>query len=57
MTLLSSRQITQRAPENLMQALETVPGVNQVSEGHASVPAIRGLARGRTLLLDRRRHA
>ena len=34
-----------------MQALETVPGVNQVSEGHASVPAIRGLARGRTLLL------
>ncbi len=51
MTLLSSRQITQRAPENLMQALETVPGVNQVSEGHASVPAIRGLARGRTLLL------
>jgi outer membrane receptor protein involved in Fe transport len=51
MTLLSSRQITQRAPENLLQALETVPGVNQVSEGHASVPAIRGLARGRTLLL------
>ena len=51
MTLLSSRQIAQRAPENLMQALETVPGVNQVSEGHASVPAIRGLARGRTLLL------
>ena len=28
-----------------------VPGVNQVSEGHAAVPAIRGLARGRTLLL------
>lgn len=50
-TLLSSRQITQRAPENLLQALETVPGVNQVSEGHASVPAIRGMARGRTLLL------
>jgi len=50
-TLLSSRQIVQRNPENLLQALETVPGVNQVSEGHASVPAIRGLARGRTLLL------
>jgi outer membrane receptor protein involved in Fe transport len=50
-TLLSARQIAQRAPEHLLQALETVPGVNQVSEGHASVPAIRGLARGRTLLL------
>ena len=50
-TLLSNLQITRRAPENLMQALETVPGVNQVSEGHAAVPAIRGLARGRVLLL------
>ena len=50
-TLLSSLQIARRAPENLMQALETVPGINQVSEGHASVPAIRGMARGRVLLL------
>jgi hemoglobin/transferrin/lactoferrin receptor protein len=50
-TLLSSAQLTRRSPENLMQALETIPGVNAVSEGHATVPAIRGLARGRTLLL------
>ncbi len=50
-TILSSSQIAQRTPEHLMQALETVPGVNQVSEGHAAVPALRGLARGRTLLL------
>jgi len=50
-TVLSGSQIRQRNPENLMQALETVPGINQVSEGHASVPAIRGLARGRTLFL------
>lgn len=50
-SLLSAAQITSRAPENLMQVLETVPGVNAVSEGHATVPAIRGLARGRTLLL------
>lgn len=50
-TLLSREQVVQRNPENLMQALETVPGVHQVSEGHASVPAIRGLARGRTLFL------
>jgi outer membrane receptor protein involved in Fe transport len=50
-TLLSNRQITRRSPETLLQALETVPGINQVSEGHASVPAIRGMARGRVLLL------
>jgi hemoglobin/transferrin/lactoferrin receptor protein len=50
-TLLSPEQIASRTPENLTQALETVPGVNIVSEGHASVPAIRGLARGRTLVL------
>ena len=50
-TLLSSEQVSRRTPENLMQALETVPGVSQVSEGHATVPAIRGLARGRTLVL------
>src|SRR5918993_130729 len=50
-TVLSGKQIARRNPENLIQALETVPGINQVSEGHAAVPAIRGLARGRTLFL------
>lgn len=50
-TVLSGVQVSTRNPENLMQALETVPGINQVSEGHAAVPAIRGLARGRTLFL------
>jgi hemoglobin/transferrin/lactoferrin receptor protein len=50
-TILSGTQIAQRNPENLMQALETVPGITQVSEGHAAVPAVRGLARGRTLFL------
>jgi hemoglobin/transferrin/lactoferrin receptor protein len=50
-TVLSGTQIARRNPENLMQALETVPGISQVSEGHAAVPAVRGLARGRTLFL------
>jgi hemoglobin/transferrin/lactoferrin receptor protein len=50
-TVLSGTQIAQRNPENLMQALETVAGINQLSEGHAAVPAVRGLARGRTLFL------
>lgn len=51
LTVLSGTQIARRVPENLMQALETVPGISQVSEGHAAVPAVRGLARGRTLFL------
>lgn len=51
MTMLSGRDVALRQPANLMQALENVPGVNQVSEGQAAVPAVRGLARGRTLIL------
>jgi outer membrane receptor protein involved in Fe transport len=51
MTLLPGRDIALRQPANLTQALENVPGVNQVSEGQAAVPAVRGLARGRTLII------
>ncbi len=50
-TLLPSTEIVNRQPANLTQALEIVAGVSSVSEGHAAVPAIRGLARGRTLIL------
>ncbi len=50
-TSVSGRDIAVRQPANLMQALENVAGVNQVSEGQAAVPAIRGFARGRTLIL------
>jgi len=48
---LTSTEILTRAPANLVQALENVAGINQVSEGQAAVPAVRGLARGRTLIL------
>ncbi len=48
---LSAREIETRRPANLMQALENVAGVTQVSEGQSAVPAVRGLARGRTLIL------
>ncbi len=51
MTMVSARDLFIRAPANLMQAVENVPGVSQVSEGQAAVPAVRGLARGRTLIL------
>jgi len=50
-TLLTRGDLDIRQPVNLMQALENVPGVSQVSEGHASVPTVRGMARGRTLIL------
>ena len=50
-TLLSRTDIEVRQPVNLVQALENVPGVSKVSEGQAAVPALRGLARGRTLIL------
>ena len=50
-TTISGRDVAVRQPSNLMQAIENVAGVNQVSEGQAAVPAIRGLARGRTLIL------
>ena len=51
LTMLAARDVQLRAPANLMQAIENVPGVSQVSEGQAAVPAVRGLARGRTLIL------
>jgi len=51
MTLLTSTDISTRQPVNLTQMLENVAGASTVSEGHAAVPAIRGLARGRTLIL------
>lgn len=50
-SLLPAQEILSRQPANLTQALEGIAGVSMVSEGHAAVPAIRGLARGRTLIL------
>lgn len=48
---LTAAEIQTRMPANLIQALENVAGISQVSEGQAAVPAVRGLARGRTLIL------
>jgi outer membrane receptor protein involved in Fe transport len=49
--ILPARDFDVRQPANLTQLLENVAGVSVVSEGQAAVPAIRGLARGRTLIL------
>lgn len=50
-TTVGREEMRARQPRNLTQALEHVPGVGNVSEGHASVPAIRGLAQARSLVL------
>ncbi len=51
MTIVGREDLSSRQPEQLVEILEDIPGVSRISEGVASVPAIRGLARGRTLLL------
>ena len=50
-TLLTAPDLALRHPATLAQALDVVAGVGTISEGQAAVPAIRGLARGRTLIL------
>ncbi len=50
-TIVPKPDIEARQPFNLTQTLESVAGVSSVSEGQAAVPAVRGLARGRTLIL------
>jgi outer membrane receptor protein involved in Fe transport len=43
--------LEQRPPQRLVDVLESVPGASKIGEGADSVPALRGLARGRTLIL------
>ena len=50
-TIVPKADIQSRQPFNLTQTVENVAGVSSVSEGQAAVPAIRGLARGRSLIL------
>jgi outer membrane receptor protein involved in Fe transport len=50
-TLVGQQDLEQRRPQRLVEVLEAVPGTNSSGEGPTSVPSIRGLARGRTLIL------
>ena len=50
-TLISAADLQLRRPWTLSEALDTVPGVGTISEGQAAVPSVRGMARGRTLIL------
>jgi iron complex outermembrane receptor protein len=50
-TLLRREDVQQRRPPNLTETIAGVPGAGRVGEGVASAPSLRGLARGRTLVL------
>src|SRR5918993_2659468 len=50
-TLLTASDLEMRRGQTLSQALDVVPGVGLISEGQAAVPAIRGMARGRILIM------
>jgi len=50
-TLLTATDLSMRHPATLSQALDVVAGAGAISEGQGAVPVLRGLARGRTLIL------
>lgn len=50
-TLLTATDVALRDPSTLTETLDVIPGVDTVGEGRSAVPAIRGLARGRTLIV------
>ncbi len=50
-TVISVEALEQRPPQRLFQALDAVAGASKLGDGADSVPVLRGLARGRTLIL------
>ena len=51
MTVLGRPEFERRAPANLPGILDGVPGASASGVGMAAVPALRGLPKGRTLIL------
>jgi len=49
--LVGREELSLRQPPSLLESIEAVPGVGQLGAGQTAVPSIRGLARGRTLIL------
>jgi iron complex outermembrane receptor protein len=50
-TIVLEKDLGQRRPANLAEAIAALPGAGRLEEGQSAVPSLRGLARGRTLLL------
>ncbi len=50
-TLVTREEMVERRPSRLTDALMEIPGTGRIEEGQSVVPSVRGLARGRTLLM------
>lgn len=50
-SLIPRREWEQRSPNRLSEIIETLPGVSRSDDSSSSVPVIRGLDRGRTLVM------
>ncbi len=50
-TVFSSAERRERQPARIVDALAEIPGAGKVGPGATAVPSVRGLARGRTLIL------
>jgi len=50
-TVVSRKDNQKRRPSQLTGIIAEAPGAGNVGAGHATVPSVRGLARGRTLVL------
>ncbi len=50
-SVVGREELDSRQPIRLIDAVEAVAGVSRISDGQSAVPVIRGLARGRTLIL------
>jgi len=48
---ISQQDLEQRRPQRLAEVLEGIPGASSSGEGPTGVPSVRGLSRGRTLIL------
>lgn len=50
-TIVGQEDLEQRRPHRLVDAIQGIAGVSRSEEGPTGVPSIRGLTRGRTLVL------
>jgi len=50
-SLVTREEMVERRPSRLADSLSEMPGIGRIEEGQSVVPSVRGLARGRTLLM------
>ena len=50
-SIVTARELAERGPDRLADTLSEMPGTGRLEEGQSVVPSVRGLARGRTLLM------